>query len=114
MEDKANTPEQAAEQPSTESSTDIFGQRRARLHEYLLDGLAKPDAYESIISNEQADLMAFALKIRESMDKDLSGGPKSLEELESLVPAMAAYTRIAKQIGRNNDTLLKIKDAQAQ
>ena len=109
MEDVTKQPQQSV--PNTPApSTELFAVRRQRIQQYIAEGLQKTDTGEALIQAFNGDLMSFATTISEGMQSLVPEGPVSLENLEPLLPAGAAFTRTTRQIANYTNVLLRLED----
>ncbi|MDP6556602.1 MAG: hypothetical protein QGG71_18165, partial [Pirellulaceae bacterium] len=71
--------------------------RLGRLHDYLTKSLKKKDALEANLGSINSGLMRVALWLDETIEHTIESGPRSIERIESLLPAIDTQLRVARQ-----------------
>jgi hypothetical protein len=89
---------------------DVFAERHRRIAKYTEMALGKPITMESMFELHAADLMGYAATIAESTQIDIAKRPKTLEQVDPLLPAIGAYSRVTRQLGNLANTIMKLED----
>ena len=74
--------------------------RLSRVRDYQATSLAKADALEANLGSINSGLMRVALWLDETIEQTLECGPRSIERLKGLLPAIDTHLRVARQVDR--------------
>ena len=93
----------AAEVPPTaldEADADRHDARLRRVHEYLASSLAKEDALEANLGSINSGLMRMALGLDEAIEAFMESGPRTVDRLQRMLPALETHLRVTRQVDR--------------
>jgi hypothetical protein len=74
--------------------------RLSRVVDYQAQSLGKPDALQANLGSLNSGLMRIALNLDEALEQALSGGPRTVERVQKLLPAIETHLRVARQVDR--------------
>ena len=74
--------------------------RLSRVADYQAKSLAREDDLEANLGSINSGLMRVALWLDETIDQVLESGPRSVERLTRMLPAIDAHLRVARQVDR--------------
>ena len=74
--------------------------RLSRVFDYQAKSLAKEDDLEANLGSINSGLMRIAIWLDEAVDQVLESGPRTVERLTRLLPAIDAHLRVTRQVDR--------------
>lgn len=74
--------------------------RLSRVRDYQAKSLAKEDDLEANLGSINSGLMRVALWLDEAIEEALESGPRSIERLKRMLPAIDTHLRVARQVDR--------------
>jgi len=78
----------------------IHEARLSRVRDYQAKSLAKEDDLEANLGSINSGLMRVALWLDEAIEQALESGPRSIERLKRMLPAIDTHLRVARQVDR--------------
>ncbi len=92
--------EGATRQALPQSASVSHEARLRRVNDYQVASLAKPDALAANLGSINSGLMRVALWLDAAIESALESGPRSVERIQRLLPAIDTHLRIARQVDR--------------
>jgi hypothetical protein len=85
---------------SNHTLADNHEARLSRLRDYQVSSLGREDALQSNLGSINAGLMRVALWLEEIVQETMEGGPRTMERLQRISPAIETHLRVARQVDR--------------
>ncbi len=82
------------------SETDTSQARLKRVNDYAHASLEKPDPLHSNIGSINSGLMRIAISMDEAIQLSINYGPRSIERLQKVIPAIETHLRVTRQVDR--------------
>jgi hypothetical protein len=86
----------AAEGPVSVSQEDRF----RRVLDYQVASLAKPDPLQAVLGSLNCGVMHYAMRLEEIIDLVMASGPRTVEGLQKILPAIDTHLRATRQVER--------------
>ena len=97
----APPPADAAVSPATDPTiADRRAARLSRVGDYQTRTLAQEDALLANLGSINSGLMCVALWLDETIKQALESGPRSVERLRRILPAIDTHLRVSRQVER--------------
>ena len=74
--------------------------RHGRVLDYLAESLEKPDALRANLGSLNSGLMHVALNLDTTIVQALESGPRTIERLQKILPAIETHLRVTRQVDR--------------
>ncbi len=68
--------------------------------DYQTKSLEKTDALEANLGSINSGLMRIAVSLDETIEQAIESGPRTLERVQRILPAIETHLRVARQIDR--------------
>ena len=107
--------DQAGEMTPTRIDDSLCDRRDARLSRVLdfqASSLAKDDPLEANLGSINSGLMRVALWLDEAIEEAMESGPRTVERLQRMLPAIETHLRVTRQVDRFAQ--LEIRNAEAR
>lgn len=85
--------------------------RMSRVLDYQLSSLQKDDPLEANLGSINSGLMRVALWLDESIEHSMEIGPRNVERLSRILPAIEAHLRVTRQVDRYAQLELRAVEA---
>jgi hypothetical protein len=79
---------------------DVHEARLGRVLDYQAGSLAKEDALEANLGSINSGLMRVALWLDETIEEAMESGPRTVERLQRILPAIDTHLRVTRQVDR--------------
>ena len=82
------------------SKAEIREARLSCVMDYQAKSLEKTDALEANLGSINSGLMRIAVSLDEMIEQALESGPRTLESVQRILPAIETHLRLARQVDR--------------
>ena len=93
------------------SVDDRQARRFGRVLDYQTASLAREDALEANLGSINSGLMQIALWLDETISRTIEQGPRTVEQLPAVLPAIDAHLRVTRQVDRFAQIELRAAEA---
>ena len=111
---EVNVPCQIGKSPlqvTDQEAVDTHEVRVRRVLDYQANSLGKEDALEANLGSINSGLMRVALWLDETIEQAIESGPRTVERLQGLLPAIDTHLRVTRQIDRFAQTELRAAES---
>ncbi|SFJ41854.1 hypothetical protein [Planctomicrobium piriforme] len=85
--------------------------RLRRVHDYQARSLEKSDSLEANLGSINSGLMCVALWLDEMIEHAMASGPRDIERLARIFPAIEMHLRVTRQVDRFAQIELRAQEA---
>ncbi len=111
---EVNVPCQIGKSPlqvTDQEAVDTHEVRVRRVLDYQANSLGKEDALEANLGSINSGLMRVALWLDETIEQAMESGPRTVERLQGLLPAIDTHLRVTRQVDRFAQTELRVAES---